>query len=211
MIAGLLLHFFNPNARFWQLNQLIKSSTLLLLGFIFSACTLRAQSESIQPGSIDRTHTNEFSRLIVQDDRGRMKPLQSLACETLYQLGHPEKDLNITPEQWILLVFAEIKPLDKLLTGLLSVGFAVQTMGLIMRWIASGHAPWTNKYESLIYIAWTIMLSGMVFVRNTPFSLALASLLAGGILKCDIECGAARAIQFDGSSKLFFGKYDSKP
>ena len=62
---------------------------------------------------------------------------------------------------------------------LLVVTFIMQTVGLGMRWIASGHAPWTNKYESLVYISWTIMLAGLLFVKNSPLTILLSALFSG--------------------------------
>ncbi|NHN25165.1 cytochrome c biogenesis protein CcsA [Flavobacterium jejuense] len=36
--------------------------------------------------------------------------------------------------------------------------FTLHTLGLIARWYVSGHAPWSNAYESMIYVAWATML-----------------------------------------------------
>ncbi|WP_445455291.1 cytochrome c biogenesis protein CcsA [Flavobacterium sp. HNIBRBA15423] len=36
--------------------------------------------------------------------------------------------------------------------------FILHTLGLIARWYVSGHAPWSNAYESMIYVAWATML-----------------------------------------------------
>ncbi len=63
-------------------------------------------------------------------------------------------------------------------TWLLLFGFILHTAGLGARWYISGHAPWSNGYESMIYIAWAAMLAGLIFVRNTPFTLAAASILS---------------------------------
>ncbi|NQT27799.1 cytochrome c biogenesis protein CcsA [candidate division KSB1 bacterium] len=60
--------------------------------------------------------------------------------------------------------------------------FLSGTVGLILRWIAAAHPPWTNKYESMIYIAWTILLAGVVFLRKARMSLAGAGMLSGLIL-----------------------------
>ncbi|MBW1798470.1 MAG: c-type cytochrome biogenesis protein CcsB [Deltaproteobacteria bacterium] len=51
----------------------------------------------------------------------------------------------------------------RLATIVTAVGFAVQTMAIILRWVESyslgiGHAPFSNLYESLIFFAWTIIL-----------------------------------------------------
>ena len=34
----------------------------------------------------------------------------------------------------------------------------LHTAGLIVRWYISGHAPWSNAYESVIYVGWATML-----------------------------------------------------
>ncbi|NJM15888.1 MAG: cytochrome C biogenesis protein, partial [Bacteroidales bacterium] len=49
---------------------------------------------------------------------------------------------------------------------LVIIAFLVHTAGLALRWHISGHAPWSNGYESLIYIAWATILQAF-------FSLAL--------------------------------------
>ncbi|WP_339624773.1 cytochrome c biogenesis protein CcsA [uncultured Winogradskyella sp.] len=38
----------------------------------------------------------------------------------------------------------------------------VHTGGLITRWYLSGHAPWSDAYESMIYVAWSTMLFGFI-------------------------------------------------
>lgn len=57
--------------------------------------------------------------------------------------------------------------------------FMVHTAGLIVRWYISGHAPWSNGYESMVYVAWASMLAGFVFGRKYPMVLATASFLTG--------------------------------
>ncbi len=61
---------------------------------------------------------------------------------------------------------------------LLFLGFILHTAGLGIRWYISEHAPWSNGYESMIYIAWAAMLGGLIFVRKSTFTLVAASLLA---------------------------------
>ena len=62
-----------------------------------------------------------------------------------------------------------------LLTGLL---FIIHTLGLAARWYISGHAPWSNGYETMIYIAWATVLSGLLFSRRSHITLAVTTLLA---------------------------------
>jgi cytochrome c-type biogenesis protein CcsB len=40
--------------------------------------------------------------------------------------------------------------------------FILHTAGLITRWYISGHAPWSDAYESMIYVAWSTMLFGLI-------------------------------------------------
>src|SRR5690606_35681971 len=35
--------------------------------------------------------------------------------------------------------------------------FVVHTAGIIIRWYISGRAPWSNGYESVVYVAWAAM------------------------------------------------------
>lgn len=51
--------------------------------------------------------------------------------------------------------------------------FALHTLGLLARWYVSGHAPWSDAYESIIYISWATMLFGIILGRK--FDLALAA------------------------------------
>lgn len=60
--------------------------------------------------------------------------------------------------------------------------FAVYTAGLAIRWYISGHAPWSNGYESMIFVGWATSLSGLLFAKRSPVSLAITSVLAGIIL-----------------------------
>ncbi|NLC28623.1 MAG: cytochrome c biogenesis protein CcsA, partial [Campylobacteraceae bacterium] len=59
------------------------------------------------------------------------------------------------------------------------LAFTAHTIGLGLRWYIAQHAPWSNSYESMIYIAWALALSGIVFSRRSPISLALTAILAG--------------------------------
>ncbi|EAR01813.1 cytochrome c biogenesis protein [Maribacter sp. HTCC2170] len=65
---------------------------------------------------------------------------------------------------------------------LLIVGFVLHTVGLGLRWYVSGRAPWSNGYESMIYIAWTSTLAGVLFTRKSFGGLAATMVLAATIL-----------------------------
>lgn len=57
----------------------------------------------------------------------------------------------------------KVRFLGRLGTWVAIVGFAVNTLGIILRWTESyemgiGHAPLSNLYESLVFFSWTIIL-----------------------------------------------------
>lgn len=60
----------------------------------------------------------------------------------------------------------------------LGIMFLFFTAGLALRWYISGHAPWSNGYESMIFVGWATALAGLVFAGRSPITLALTSLLA---------------------------------
>jgi len=65
-----------------------------------------------------------------------------------------------------------------ILIGMLGVAFLYHTLGLILRWYLTGHAPWSNGYESLLLVAWGGLLAGFSFVRYSKITLAATALLA---------------------------------
>jgi cytochrome c-type biogenesis protein CcsB len=70
-----------------------------------------------------------------------------------------------------------LNKLLKFIFLLIIFGFLVQTLGLVSRWIISGHAPWSNGYESMIYISWATMLSGIIFSLRSKLTLAATTLV----------------------------------
>lgn len=60
-----------------------------------------------------------------------------------------------------------------------AVLFNLQTAGLALRWYISGHAPWSNGYESMIFISWAACFSGLLFGRRSEMTLAVTTLLTG--------------------------------
>ena len=62
---------------------------------------------------------------------------------------------------------------------ILAVLLALHTFGMGHRWYVSGHAPWSDTYESLVYIAWSAMFAGVVFFRRSLMALAATVVMAG--------------------------------
>jgi len=60
--------------------------------------------------------------------------------------------------------------------------FFLHTLGLAARWFISGHAPWSDAYESMIYVAWATVLFGILFGRKSNLTLAATTFVASMIL-----------------------------
>ena len=63
--------------------------------------------------------------------------------------------------------------------ALLLFGFAMHLLGLGIRWYIAEHAPWSNAYESIVFIAAATVLAGILLAKNSPFALAGTAILAG--------------------------------
>ncbi len=60
----------------------------------------------------------------------------------------------------------------------LAVALVIHTVALGIRWYVSGHAPMSNGYESMIFVAWVTLLAGLIFVKRSGYALALTAILA---------------------------------
>ena len=60
--------------------------------------------------------------------------------------------------------------------------FLIHALGLIARWYISGHAPWSDGYESMIYVAWATMLFGIYFGKKSELTLASTTFVTSMIL-----------------------------
>ncbi len=68
--------------------------------------------------------------------------------------------------------------ITNVIVGLLILCFIGHASGLALRWFISGHVPWSNGFETMIYIAWVTMLAGFIFARKSPIILSGTSVLA---------------------------------
>lgn len=60
--------------------------------------------------------------------------------------------------------------------------FVVHTIDLIARWYIAGHAPWSNAYESIVYVAWAAMFFGLSFDIKSKLTVASAAFVTAMIL-----------------------------
>ena len=61
---------------------------------------------------------------------------------------------------------------------ILALLFSIHTFGMGFRWIISGHAPWSDTYESLLYISWSAVFAGVIFFRKSLLALSAAVIVA---------------------------------
>ena len=82
-------------------------------------------------------------------------------------------------------IFSDKKIFNYLVKGLVAIIiglFIFHTLGLGARWYISGNAPWSNAYESIIYVAWATMLFGLAFGRKSSLTIAATTFLTAVIL-----------------------------
>jgi cytochrome c-type biogenesis protein CcsB len=58
------------------------------------------------------------------------------------------------------------------------IAFVAYTGGLAARWYISEHAPLSNGYETMLFVGWAAALSGLIFARKSPITLAVTGILA---------------------------------
>ena len=82
---------------------------------------------------------------------------------------------------FVVIFKTEFKPAKttKIIFAILTILFAIQTFGMGYRWYLSGHAPWSDIYETLIYISWSAIFAGVIFFRNSLLALGAATIIAG--------------------------------
>lgn len=82
-------------------------------------------------------------------------------------------------------LFKDSKTLAKVVTFvlvLISIAALLQAAGLGVRWYISGHEPWSNGYEAVMFISWIGVLSGLLMYRNSNAFIPAAGCLIAVIL-----------------------------
>ena len=76
----------------------------------------------------------------------------------------------------------EVKVLDIALPILLVVSFLALTFGLVLRWIISGNVPMSNGYESMLTVAWFVMLISILMQLRIRIVMVFGFLISGFFL-----------------------------
>ncbi len=91
----------------------------------------------------------------------------------------------------VLLIFVVLNIFwdNKFIRALVLVGkiavflmFVTHTIGLIYRWYISGHAPWSDAYESMIYVAWATQFFGLALGRKSDLTIGATAFVTSIIL-----------------------------
>jgi cytochrome c-type biogenesis protein CcsB len=89
----------------------------------------------------------------------------------------------------LVLLFIDIFRSSKVISNLINfvkistlMAFISHVLALVVRWYISGHAPWSNAYESVIFITFATMLAGFLFVKKSNFALAASCFVASMLL-----------------------------
>ena len=76
----------------------------------------------------------------------------------------------------------EIKALNIALPILLGISFLALTFGLALRWIISGNIPMSNGYESMLTVAWFVMLISILMQLRIRIVMVFGFLISGFFL-----------------------------
>jgi len=68
---------------------------------------------------------------------------------------------------------------EKALIILGYIGLIIHTANMILRWYVAGHAPWSNAYESIVFIAWGSAFASLIFFRKSMLALGAGLFVAG--------------------------------
>ena len=72
--------------------------------------------------------------------------------------------------------------IKKSLIGVAVVILIVHTFAIALRWYVSGYAPISNTYETMIYIAYSSTITGVLFFRQSLLALSCSIIVAGVFL-----------------------------
>ncbi|WOD43203.1 cytochrome c biogenesis protein [Hwangdonia lutea] len=75
-----------------------------------------------------------------------------------------------------------IRFLTKIMLGLMIIALIIQTTALAVRWYLSGHAPWSNGYEAIIFISAVGVLAGLLLYKNRNAFIPAAGALVAMIM-----------------------------
>lgn len=98
----------------------------------------------------------------------------------------------------LILGFVELFKPNKILNKIIKViialglvGYLFHFLGLVARWYISGHAPWSNGYEAIIFISWVGISAGLLLYRNANALIPAAGFMVAVIMMGFAHGGSA--------------------
>lgn len=98
----------------------------------------------------------------------------------------------------LILGFVELfkpnKRLNKIIKVIIVIGvfgYVFHFLGLVARWYISGHAPWSNGYEAIIFISWVGISAGLALYRNSNALIPAAGFMVAVIMMGFAHGGSA--------------------
>jgi len=85
----------------------------------------------------------------------------------------------------LIYLFKSIKTLKYLIKFIIYIGiisYLFHFVGLVGRWYVSGHAPWSNGYEAIVFISWIGITAGLILYRNSNALIPAAGFLVAVIM-----------------------------
>ena len=68
-------------------------------------------------------------------------------------------------------------------TILTVIGMVAHVIGMGLRWYISGHEPWSNGYEAVVFVAFVTVMAGLIFsYKKSKFTLASTVIFASFLL-----------------------------
>jgi cytochrome c-type biogenesis protein CcsB len=91
-------------------------------------------------------------------------------------------------------LFKKDRILKKVLNALIAIGiigYLAHFIGLVARWYISGHAPWSNGYEAIVFISWVGITAGLFLYRNSNALIPAAGFMVAVIMMGFAHGGSA--------------------
>ena len=83
---------------------------------------------------------------------------------------------------FLLLIFQKMRMTFRLQQGIMLLAFLTLSFCLALRWVITGSVPMSNGYETMLFLAWCILLLAIVVCHWFPIMLTFGFLLSGFFL-----------------------------
>ena len=185
LVEGELLNLFpisgDPNHKWQVSNDLLNE----YLGNVYSA--LKTGDWTPANRSLDAIADFQKKNSTLTIDNGKIK--QELQYNRLNIFQQCKKIYLIAGGLLLILTFfslfrksVKVKKIIFLPVAFLLAGMIYHLFGMGLRWYIAGYAPWSNAYETMVYVSFVTLVAGLLFIRQSAIIFALSALFGGVIL-----------------------------